>query len=446
MKKILSLLLALALCGGLGAPALAAVYEDPTAAAIDAIHRTLEAAGISDVPLSSPFAPAVAWAVENNITKGTTPTTFGPGNTCTTSHILTFLWRAAGRPGDAGEERAAVSAWAAGLGIGVSDPGAPCTRAAAVTDIWKAQGSPAAKEAASFTDVAPSAPYAGAVSWAVEAGVTNGTGNGAFSPEAVCTRGQIVTFLYRAMADKGTAEVPKEVEKPAQGGSGTLSNGKAITEENVYELLMELKAKYPEGSLYAPVGTKISTEIYSSLGYVTGSECAGWAAMASDYIFGKDGYITTHKNFNDMRPGDVLTTEIHTSLIVGRITCDVCGGPAYTTSDSGSDYLTHWPSKWTAIHCPHCSANYYNSATAITRYPTDVTQYNPANNPFVPARSGNSSSGNTSIPSGIHVDTDSPCGVCGKVSDNYVYSDDFARHVCLDCWKDPSGVGKWFLE
>lgn len=460
MKKILSLLLALALCGGLGAPALAAVYEDPTAAAIDAIHRTLEAAGISDVPLSSPFAPAVAWAVENNITKGTTPTTFGPGNTCTTSHILTFLWRAAGRPGDAGEERAAVSAWAAGLGINVSDLGAPCTRAAAVTDIWKAQGSPAAKEAASFTDVAPSAPYAGAVSWAVEAGVTNGTGNGAFSPEAVCTRGQIVTFLYRAMAGSGAAEVPKEVEKPAQGGSGTLSNGKAITEENVYELLMELKAKYPEGSLYAPVGTSVSTIIYQPLGYVAGTGCAGWAAMASDYIFGKTGYVTTHKNFNNMRPGDVLTSDAHTSVIMYRKTCNVCGNMGYITSDSGSDCVVYWD-KWGHMICPHCSASNLNKFhTVITRYPTDVPQYNPkvetpdsgsntetsANPGSTDSGSGNSSSGNTSIPSGIHVDTDSPCGVCGKVSDNYVYSDDFARHVCLDCWKDPSGVGKWFLE
>lgn len=239
MKKLFSLLLTLALCTGLAAPAAAGMYEDPTAAAFDAIHRTLETAGITDVSLASPFAPAIAWALQQGITKGTTATTFGPGNTCTVSHILTFLWRAAGRPGDAGDERAAVAAWAAGLGMDAPDLGAPCTRAAAVTYIWKAKGCPAAQKAASFSDVSASAPYAGAVSWAVEAGITKGTGGGAFSPESVCTRGQIVTFLYRALGGSVTAsaEAPKEQAHAA----GTLANGKPITEENVLAMIEEMK-------------------------------------------------------------------------------------------------------------------------------------------------------------------------------------------------------------
>ena len=287
MKKLASLLLTLTLWAGLAVPALAA--------------------GFSDVAESSPFAPAIAWAVEKGVTKGTTPTTFGPGEACTTSHILTFLWRAAGRPGDTGNERASVPAWAAELGIDVSDLSAPCTRAAAVTDIWKAQGSPAAGKAASFTDVDPSAPWAGAVSWAVEAGVTNGTGGGAFSPEAVCTRGQIVTFLYRALAGGG-AEKPKTPETPA-AGTGTLANGKPITEENVLAIIQELLVKYPAGTPWAHThrtgmpsnaANTIAAQ-YTTAGYSAGtspsmsSGCGGFASLVSDTIFGSGTANPTRK-------------------------------------------------------------------------------------------------------------------------------------------------------
>lgn len=153
------------------------------------------------------------------ITNGVTPTTFGPGNTCTTSHILTFLWRANGRPGGAGDEKAAVTAWATGLGIDASDLNAPCTRANAVTYMWKAAGSPEPTQTASFTDVAADAPYASAVSWAVEQGVTKGTSGTAFSPYDTCTRDQIVTFLCRQLdpeAAKAQPAAPAQPETPAQ--------------------------------------------------------------------------------------------------------------------------------------------------------------------------------------------------------------------------------------
>lgn len=192
-KKLLSLALVLAMALTLAPAALAAGQ-------------------FTDVPDTSPFAPAISWAVEKNITKGTTPTTFGPGSTCTTSHILTFLWRANGRPGDAGDEKAAVAAWAQGLGIDTSDLNAPCTRANAVTYMWKAAGSPAPAQTASFADVAADAPYASAVSWAVEQGVTKGTSGTAFSPYDTCTRGQIVTFLCRQL----DPEAAKAQPAPAQ--------------------------------------------------------------------------------------------------------------------------------------------------------------------------------------------------------------------------------------
>ena len=174
--------------------------------------ETPAAPKFTDVAATSPFAPAISWAVEKGITNGTTPTTFSPGTTCSTGHILTFLWRSQGSPEPTianpfkdeipgAFQKAAV--WAREKGLVSGDTfgsAAPCTRAASVTYMWKLAGSPEAK-AASFKDVAASSDYAKAISWAVEQGVTKGTGDGStFSPEDTCTRGQIVTFLYRAYA------------------------------------------------------------------------------------------------------------------------------------------------------------------------------------------------------------------------------------------------------
>lgn len=154
-------------------------------------------AGFSDVAANSPFAAAIRWAVDQKITNGKTPTTFGPGDTCTVSHILTFLYRA-GNGAGTGNERDKVVSWAESLGIDTGNLNAPCTRAMAVDFMWKAAGSPAPSRTTAFADVPASADYAKAVSWAVEKGITNGTGGDAFSPNGTCTRGQIVTFLYRA--------------------------------------------------------------------------------------------------------------------------------------------------------------------------------------------------------------------------------------------------------
>lgn len=101
-----------------------------------------------------------------------------------------------------------------GVGNGLFAPDAPCTRAQIVTFLWRAAGSPEPKNASSFSDVPASAYYARSVAWAVENGITTGTGNGGFSPDATCTRAQSVTFLYRALSTRaeGTAEfrdVPK---------------------------------------------------------------------------------------------------------------------------------------------------------------------------------------------------------------------------------------------
>ncbi len=166
------------------------------------------APAFSDVEESAYYAQPVAWAVEREITAGTSGTTFSPARTCTHGEILTFLWRAAGRPASDGKAPEGVEQkdffydavrWAAGKGLlGDSfDPASPCTRADAVRYIWRAFDGPD-DQVASFSDVPADAPYAPAVGWAVLEGVTTGTSDDTFGPEAICSRGQIVTFLYRA--------------------------------------------------------------------------------------------------------------------------------------------------------------------------------------------------------------------------------------------------------
>lgn len=164
----------------------------------------------TDIAANACYADAVAWAVEKDITAGTSDTTFSPESTCTTAQILTFLWRSQGQPEptiknqftDVKESdyfhKAALWASEKGLISGSTFGGnTPCTRAATVTYLWKLAGSPSAP-AASFADIPGDSEYASAVAYAVSEKITAGTSATTFSPEATCTRGQIVTFLYRA--------------------------------------------------------------------------------------------------------------------------------------------------------------------------------------------------------------------------------------------------------
>lgn len=165
------------------------------------------APAFADVSAADYFAAPVDWAVKQGITNGTSSTTFSPHEACTRAQIITFLWRAAGSPAPQGEMGfadvaagayyAQATAWAAENGIAAGEtfaPESPCTREMAVEFMWKYAGSPEAPQA-EFTDAS-----SGAVSWAVEQGVTFGTTDTTFSPDDICTRGQIVTFLYRAFA------------------------------------------------------------------------------------------------------------------------------------------------------------------------------------------------------------------------------------------------------
>ena len=172
-----------------------------------------------DVPAGDYYYDAVLWAAENGITGGVDDTHFAPTATCTRAQAVTFLWRAAGSPApessvnpfaDVAEGSYYYDAvlWAVEQGItkGTSDttfsPNANCTRAQIVTFLWRSQKFPAADGVNPFTDVAADAYYADAVLWAAESGVTSGTTATTFSPNATCTRAQIETFLYRCLGEE----------------------------------------------------------------------------------------------------------------------------------------------------------------------------------------------------------------------------------------------------
>ena len=168
-----------------------------------------------DVPVDAYCYEAVKWAASEGITGGIGNNLFAPGLPCTRGQIVTFLWRAAGSPApktmsafvdvSADAYYAKAVAWAVengitgGTGDGKFSPDATCTRAQAVTFLYRASGSPAVSGSAAFSDVATDAYYASAVKWAEKNGITGGIGNGLFGSGDNCTRGQIVTFLYRSV-------------------------------------------------------------------------------------------------------------------------------------------------------------------------------------------------------------------------------------------------------
>lgn len=171
-----------------------------------------------DVPASAYYYDAVLWAAEQGITGGTDATHFSPDGVCTRAQAVTFLWRAAGSPApsatampftDVADDSYYYNAvlWAIenGITVGTSSttfsPNLNCSRAQIVTFLWRSEKSPAAGSVNPFTDVSTDAYYADAVLWAVKESVTSGTSPAAFSPDADCTRAQIVTFIYRTLAE-----------------------------------------------------------------------------------------------------------------------------------------------------------------------------------------------------------------------------------------------------
>lgn len=182
-----------------------------------AFVKEVETSPFSDVSTSAYYYEAVKWAQEKGITGGIGNGLFGPNQPCTRAQIVTFLWRAAGSPepkamssfADVSTDAyyAKAVAWAVengittGTGDGKFSPDATCTRAQSVTFLFRAIGK-LVDSKAEFSDVLTDSYYANAVAWAVENGVTNGIGDGLFGPDNSCTRAQIVTFLFRAYQGK----------------------------------------------------------------------------------------------------------------------------------------------------------------------------------------------------------------------------------------------------
>ena len=176
--------------------------------------HTEQVMGFTDVPANSWYAGAVAWAVEQGITSGTSDTTFSPNVSCTRAQMVTFLWRASGTPeigttspfSDVSADAYYYDAvlWAVeqgitgGTGGGKFSPDTPCTRAQMATFLWRANGSTEVTGTTPFSDVSAETYYYNAVLWAYEQNITNGTGGGKFSPDATCTRAQMVQMLKNA--------------------------------------------------------------------------------------------------------------------------------------------------------------------------------------------------------------------------------------------------------
>lgn len=166
----------------------------------------------SDVDVNAYYYSAVQWAVQQGITSGTSETTFSPDQECTCAQTITLLWRAAGSPAAKGQNNPFTDVketdyyyqpalWAAQRGIvpGTAfHPDEPVTRGQLAAFLYRNAGSPAVERKNDFTDVPNDAYYAQAVTWVAAQGIASGTGEKTFSPDVICTRGQIVTFLYRA--------------------------------------------------------------------------------------------------------------------------------------------------------------------------------------------------------------------------------------------------------
>lgn len=189
----------------------------PQGAVVHFAGQPAPASPFVDVPSGAYYADAVRWAVARSITMGKDSAHFDPDGACTRAQVVTFLWRAFGGPAptgganpfsDVSPDRYYYSAvrWAVEQKITTGtdrthfDPDAPCTRAQVVTFLWRADGARTVQTANPFADVPAGAFYTGAVLWAVSQRITTGTDETHFSPDGVCTRAQVVTFLWRGLA------------------------------------------------------------------------------------------------------------------------------------------------------------------------------------------------------------------------------------------------------
>lgn len=183
-----------------------------------------------DVPDGEYYVDAVQWGVQNNIVAGTGDNKFSPNATCTKAQIIAFIWRAYGCPEvdldstftdlDGSEYYFKAALWGVSNGIGVGDKefngDTPCSRNSAMLYLWKAAGEPTATTKATYNDIQHTNNIDG-ISWAVEKGITSGTSSTTFSPDNICTRAQIISFLYRNLV--------KPVEQAQQTNNNSQNQG-----------------------------------------------------------------------------------------------------------------------------------------------------------------------------------------------------------------------------
>lgn len=195
-----------------------------------------------DVPDSEYYVDAVQWGVQNNIVAGTGDNKFSPDQTCTKAQIIAFIWRAYGCPEpnldntfidlDGSEYYYKAAIWGVSKGIGVGDKefngDDPCSRNSAMLYLWKGAGEPTPTTKATFIDIQNTNNMDG-ISWAVEKGITSGTSSTTFSPNNICTRAQIISFLYRNLVKpveqaQQTNNNSQNQETPSTGGGITIQD------------------------------------------------------------------------------------------------------------------------------------------------------------------------------------------------------------------------------
>ena len=274
-----------------------------------------------DVADDAYYVQAVAWAVENGITDGTSSTTFSPAATVTRAQAVTFLWRAAGSPAPA----SGVSSF-----LDVTDPDAYYYSAV----LWAAEQGITDGVGGGRFGVAGTLPYdqiltflcraagdsaqgddwsAAALAWAAEQGITDGL---SFTAKADCPRADVVYCLWKQLADSGEDQeteetpettVPDEETEPQQPEEPAVQGP---TEQEVYDIIMALKTEYPEGMRWTN-----DNGYFSEAMRMTGYGCAGFALICSDAAFG-DLPARTHYSFDGIRVGDIIRIGDYHSMVV----------------------------------------------------------------------------------------------------------------------------------
>ena len=373
-KRIAALLLALVLCMGISVPALASSQQ------------------FTDVPASFWAYTEIMTAAQKGITGGYDDGTFKPGSNVTNAHFAAFLARAfyadeyvEGTKSpwykvytDVLDEHGILDRTTLSKDFdgNINKPINRYDMAQMMYHILKDKNAKmpsnaemaAARNAIGDWDSVP-AEYRGGVSLCYAMGVLNGQSDGNFGGNNLMNRGQGCVVVYRLTQKIETGStgiepsVPEKPEEPSNPSSGTqtLSNGKAVTEGNVAELLDELKSKYPHGDTF-----DVSSSYYFSAMNANGHDCAKLAFMVSDDIFGVNVPIYSHVDYNNIRLGDIIehrdeNGNTHHWSIVNTVDVSPNGRDYVKVVSGNSNGLI----KWNAIYYP----DQFDNEVVWTRYP-----------------------------------------------------------------------------